>query len=343
MLENIDFSKYQSWAKNNKYVNSLRPLHKNYLPWLFICSEERAQEQIKLLSQSIDALNLPLSKLVSGSKEHKDWETNQRSYQQHKMALVLLSDQLALETLANLCFPFHCQLWAKQIFKDSILKLIEKEILAVALYPWQSEPITSLNIKAKPYMSNINSIVSNKERIHKLLELPSFLAPYTQIKLSNFLEASHYEKNLEACARIWEDYLYNSTTSEIYIAPAFNEDSLETVNGYAHLNHQLIDNTPDSLPIPWLFKPNERKARFVGEMLEAAYRLYRARHHRNPQDKNFSELFDLLTPQDLPDFVSERSTDSKTSSIEIKLKDNQNNSYQYKNFLTTIKQKIINI
>jgi hypothetical protein len=327
MLEDVDFSKYQSWSKDNKYTNSLRSLHKNYLPLLFINSDERAQEQVKLLSQSMDALCLPLSKLVSGSKEHKTWEVNQRSYQKYQMALLLISDQLNLVTIASLCFPFYCNTWAKQVLIDGILELIKKEMLTVDFYPWHSEQVT-LNITAQPYINNINSLSSNKERTHKLLELPEFLVPYTQINLDDFLKASDCEPNLKACAKIWADYLYKPVVPELYLSPAFSDDSLETINEAIYSNQQLIDNTPDGLPIPWLFKDYKSTPNILGQALEAAYRLHREKHRANPTKPQ--DLLKFFNPKDLKDFIIWRNNQTTDTHVRLKLIDNR--LYDYDKF-----------
>lgn len=69
-------------------------------------------------------------------------------------------------------------------------------------------------------------------------------------------------------------------------------------------------NTPDGLPIPWLMKDNEREETGIAPMLKAAYMALRQiLKNRNPRKE---ELWEYLTPENLPKFISKRDGDDLT-------------------------------
>lgn len=84
--------------------------------------------------------------------------------------------------------------------------------------------------------------------------------------------------------------------------------------------------TPDGLPIPWLLKPAKRKRQLPGQMIEAAYRLYRERNNRNP--KAPEDLFNLLTPEELPEFVRWRNSQIRPTAVSVELVDGTEWNYK---------------
>lgn len=86
-------------------------------------------------------------------------------------------------------------------------------------------------------------------------------------------------------------------------------------------------NTPDGLPIPWLMKEaGQRKLQLPGQMTEAAYRLFRKLNQRNHD--SLEELFNLLTPEYLPDFVAKRNTQINAYLVELILTDGRRHNYE---------------
>lgn len=117
---------------------------------------------------------------------------------------------------------------------------------------------------------------------------------------------------LKLCAEVWRSALMRSSH-------AINEHSGGSVG---------FDST-DGLPIPWLLKEAERKRQLPGKVVEASYKLFRQRYGCN--FKEYEDLFNLITPEDLPEFVVSRNSQKSKKAVEITLRGGK--SWNYKKFL----------
>lgn len=95
-----------------------------------------------------------------------------------------------------------------------------------------------------------------------------------------------------------------------------------------YLNQKSRSNTPDNLPIPWLFKDYKSTPSILEQALEAAYRLHRKTYLSNPTKPQ--DLFKFFNPNDLDAFIVWRNNQTIDKHVRLKLIDNR--PYDYDRF-----------
>lgn len=158
-----------------------------------------------------------------------------------------------------------------------------------------------------------------------------------QAILEDDLAISTYPNGVYSKANFQQSSLENQLTTTIYLGSFSNATQYsERLKDYGfasliwrwYFNQASISNTPDGLPIPWLFKDYKSTPNILGQALEAAYRLHREKHRANPTKPQ--DLLKFFNPKDLKDFIIWRNNQTTDTHVRLKLIDNR--LYDYDKF-----------
>lgn len=155
---------------------------------------------------------------------------------------------------------------------------------------------------------------------------------FSPVRYDENIQISHWFQ--EQLRDIYADLDKGILSYPLLDTPRYLNNMLETENPQKTLPPT---NTPDGLPIPWLMKDAERKPQLPAQMTDAAYRLFRKLNQRNHD--SLEDLFNLLTPEYLPDFVAKRNTQTNAYLVELTLTDGRKHNYD--NFRKNASKKFI--
>lgn len=234
------------------------------------------------------------------------------------------NDKFEICNLARLINPFSYD-HEFELYNELLASFVKNEEIQPFLYPWQNASFDFCH-QCKPI-----SLDSNK-RIH-FSDIGIEFQKYTILSIDDF-EKQSKNRMISDFAKIWRSYLdrnielINKAKKNINEKP--QPSTIPTTTAPP-------TNTPDGLPIPWLMKEAERKPQLPAQMTDAAYRLFRKLNQRNHD--NLEDLFNLLTPEYLPDFVAKRNTQTNAYLVELTLTDGRKHNYD--NFRKNAGKKFI--
>ena len=244
-------------------------------------------------------LKLSLTKVLV-----RDSEADKLYWKYAEIREFLLSPIMKIHQISALVFPLIEYDVERTILEDQIIEAIEKWGLKAGGLNWQD------------MYSNVAA--SEEEQLQDLIK--NYTKEGMEKRRQNFLYSAVNINDLEALAktgalhwssikylRVWRYFLQDKNRatgapplSTVIIPNNENLKAIQpTISGTS-------TNTPDGLPIPWLMKKIQREGG-IASMLKAAYMAFRlSPKERNPDQE---ELWQYLTPENLPEFISKRNKD----------------------------------
>lgn len=239
------------------------------------------------------------------------------------------------------------------LIKCSIKAILKNDEMAVDF--WQESkdwreihlmndelPLTALSVVVFPLIAYSDIAEDFEDRAAIAFQKESISISELEQKIKNSLELTDIGVLVH---EVWKRYLddkqdYIATYRKSVMNSVFNNKKAESGDvspSPQPTTTELLTHTPDGLPIPWLMKEAERKPQLPAQMTDAAYRLFRKLNQRNHD--SLEDLFNLLTPEYLPDFVAKRNTQTNAYLVELTLTDGRKHNYD--NFRKNASKKFI--
>lgn len=220
-----------------------------------------------------------------------------------------ISDEMTIDDVCLIAFPIVGGLFDNMrgvLSRKIIERVIDKDKYPM-LCKYPDGVIDDDDYRKKMSLHTKGIISLNEFRYACHAEDFKIIVPESKIN-----KTKYFQRKTANFLAMWENLLFNKcsrsnldrTTSD------GNTTDQQPIQPQQPPPQPTTTDTPDGLPIPWLMKDNEREETGIAPMLKAAYMALRQiLKNRNPTKE---ELWEYLTPENLPKFISKRDGDELT-------------------------------